>query len=158
MKGIGCPTNAQVVIYPSNPQTYTDAACPTGDNKDHTNQGLLLSKTGPTANFAAGEADFTNVTGLSLTEVGYDLRSASHCGSGAPRFDIVTQDMTDHFIGCNSPPPTVLSSSPRPAAPAVEPGRRLPTHSAHRYGECHGHHLGRGPGHWPGLLRPGHHR
>jgi len=35
----------------------------------------------------------------------------SHCGAGAPRFDIVTADGALHFIGCNSPPPSTQSAS-----------------------------------------------
>ena len=57
--GIGCPTNAGVSTTGGNKpdSTYTDPACPTGDTKDKKNEGLLLAKTGPTANYAAGVAD-----------------------------------------------------------------------------------------------------
>jgi hypothetical protein len=73
---------------------------------------LLLVKTGPTNNFAAATAELTNVKGITLTELGYDIRKSgantnsplgSHCGAGAPRFDVVTTDSTVHFVGCNSP-------------------------------------------------------
>ena len=93
---------------------FTDDACPTGDLNDQRNQGLLLVKTGPTANFAAATAELINVKGITLTELGYDIRKlglstdplGSHCGAGAPRFDVVTSDGVVHFLGCGSPPPT----------------------------------------------------
>ena len=59
---------------------------------------ILLVKTGPTVtNFASATADLINVKGLTLTELGYDIRKpgplgstspiGSHCGAGAPRFN-----------------------------------------------------------------------
>jgi hypothetical protein len=126
LSGIGCPTNATV----ANPNasftgigsfgTYMDTGCPTGDANDQRFQGLLLVKTGPTSNFAAATAELINVKGITLTELGYDIRKGggssasplgSHCGAGAPRFDVVTSDGMVHFIGCNSPPPVVEGAS-----------------------------------------------
>ena len=114
MDGIGCPTNAGVSADGSTITShYTDAACTTGDSSDSHNQGLLLVKTGPTPNYAAAQADISGVSGIHLTELGYDVRkprsfadaSGSHCGAGAPRFDVITSDNVDHFVGCASPPP-----------------------------------------------------
>src|SRR5437016_152278 len=92
LNGIGCPTNAKVATYPSSTPTgtYTDPACPTGDPEDKHNQGLLLAKTGPISNNASGVAELKHVKGLTLTELGYDIRknggaaspSGSHCGAG----------------------------------------------------------------------------
>jgi hypothetical protein len=112
LDGIGCPTDARVSFDGSTTSAYSDRACLTGDTSDHTNQGLLLAKTGPTANYAAAGADITGVKGTMLTELGYDIRKpdvsagarGSHCGAGAPRFNITTQDGKTYFIGCNSPP------------------------------------------------------
>jgi len=113
LDGIGCPTNAKVSADGSTTTSHwTDPACPQGDTSDNTNQGLLLAKTGPTANYAAAGADITGVKGTMLTELGYDIRKpdlsagarGSHCGAGAPRFNITTQDGNTYFIGCNSPP------------------------------------------------------
>jgi len=112
LSGIGCPTNAHTSVG-----TYTDSGCPTGDATDRQNQGMLLAKTGPTANNASAFAVLDGVNGTVLTELGYDLRKpgvtpndprGSHCGAGAPRFNVRTQDGTTYFIGCNSPPPVVL--------------------------------------------------
>ena len=77
--GIGCPTNAKVVLFNSvspyqllPPSTYTDPACTTGDSRDKNNEGLLMAKTGPTPNDAAAVADLVGVKGTVLTELGYD--------------------------------------------------------------------------------------
>ena len=120
LDGIGCPTNGRIAIANadftgvSGTAPYSDAGCPTGDSSDNHNQGLLLAKTGPSvANFAAAQADINGVKGIHLTELGYDVRkprsfadpSGSHCGAGAPRFDVITSDNVDHFVGCASPPP-----------------------------------------------------
>jgi hypothetical protein len=114
LDGIGCPTNAGVSADGSTITShYTDSACATGDSSDSHNQGLLLAKTGPTANFAAAQADITGVKGITLTELGYDIRKpgsdtragarGSHCGAGAPRFNVTASDgVTYDFIGCNS--------------------------------------------------------
>lgn len=118
--GIGCPTGAGVsTTGGSSPDTtYTDPACPTGDSKDTKNAGLLMVKTGPTANVAAAVADLRNPKRLVLTELGYDLRKpvstadprGSHCGAGAPRFDITLKNGSSYFLGCNSPPPTTQTA------------------------------------------------
>lgn len=113
----GCPTGASVATYPATSPTgvYSDPACQTGDPSDKENDGLFMVKTGPTSNNAAAFADVKGVKGVPLTELGYDIRKfgpgthasalGSHCGAGAPRFDVETT--TDfYFVGCSSPPPT----------------------------------------------------
>jgi hypothetical protein len=107
--GIGCPTGQKVSFDGKNVVPFTDAACPSGDSGDRENAGLLLVKTGPQANFAAAGADLKTVRGLTLTELGYDIRTGSHCGGGAPRFNVLTEDGVTHFVGCNSG--TVTTSS-----------------------------------------------
>jgi hypothetical protein len=114
--GIGCPTNAGISTTGGKKPdtTYTDPACTTGDSKDKKNQGLLLAKTGPTGNYAAAQAELKDVKGMTLNELGYDIRKptsstdprGSHCGAGAPRFNIDTTDGNSYFLGCNSPPAT----------------------------------------------------
>lgn len=105
--GIGCPTNAKQ--SPSG--TYGDPACPTGDARDKDNKGLLMAKTGPTPNNAAAFAQLKDVPSPDVTELGYDIRKAgdqvdprgSHCGGGAPRFEVVTTSGTVVFgPGCNN--------------------------------------------------------
>ena len=114
LDGIGCPTNANVSADGATTTShFTDPACATGDTSDRHNQGLLLVKTGPTANFASAGADIQGVKGITLTELGYDIRKpgvdtragarGSHCGAGAPRFNVTASDgVTYDFIGCNS--------------------------------------------------------
>jgi hypothetical protein len=124
LSGIGCVTSG-FIATPNASFTgvggtapYMDVACPGGDSNDKRNQGLLLVKTGPTNNFAAATAELINVKGITLTELGYDIRkgglniftpNGSHCGAGAPRFDVVTADGNVHFLGCNSPQPVVTN-------------------------------------------------
>jgi hypothetical protein len=122
VKGAGCPTNAAVAPYPATTPTgpsFTDPACPTGDTKDKDVEGLLLVKTGPTSNNASAGATITGLPkNLTLTELGYDIRKpvsptdprGSHCGAGAPRFNITTT-VDSYFLGCDSPPPTVQATS-----------------------------------------------
>ena len=121
LHGTGCPTNATIALPNTDFNgiggfsTFTDPACMTGDPGDQRNAGLLLVKTGPTiTNFASATADLINVKGLTLTELGYDIRKpgpgtsfsalGSHCGAGAPRFNITTTTGF-FFLGCSSPPP-----------------------------------------------------
>ena len=112
VNGIGCPTNAKTYDGTTT-ASFTAGGCPTGDAKDTRNEGLLLAKTGPTGNVAAAQADIKDVKNVTLTELGYDLRKpvgandprGSHCGAGAPRFDVNTTDGT-FFVGCNSPAAT----------------------------------------------------
>ncbi len=115
INGIGCPTNQPYAPYSSaNPnkasQTYTDPACPTGDSRDHQNQGLLMNKVGPDDNNAASQVQLQNLKGQTLEELGFDLRkvdglsspNGSQCDEQAPAFDITTTDGHEYFIPCNS--------------------------------------------------------
>lgn len=124
MNAIGCPTNAFIAIPNSDftgvagTAPFTDTACATGDSRDQHNEGLLLVKTGPTNNFASAVAELHKVRGITLTELGYDIRKngpsasplGSHCGAGAPRFNILTTTAF-HFLGCNSPPAPIQTAS-----------------------------------------------
>jgi hypothetical protein len=101
LDGIGCPAGT----------SYNDPACAAAnDSSDKRNQGLLLAKTGPTATNASAFAVIRGISGP-VTELGYDLRKptsaaspmGSHCGAGAPRFNVETRTAF-YFIGCNSPP------------------------------------------------------
>ena len=117
LSGIGCPTDA--TVHDGTTATpFTAGGCPTGDSTDRSVEGLLLAKTGPTVgNFASSGAILRNVSGITLSELGYDIRKpaappddrGSHCGAGAPRFNIVTSDGT-FFLGCNSPPAVVTAT------------------------------------------------
>jgi hypothetical protein len=119
LDGIGCATNGKYSLDGTTTIAFTDPACPTGDTSDTHNRGLLLAKTGPSGNVASAIAELSGVQGITLTELGYDIRKpgsaadarGSHCGAGAPRFNVVTQDNVTHFVGCNSPLATVTIAS-----------------------------------------------
>lgn len=66
------------------------------------NQALYLQKFGPTSDCSAAGATISGVSGLALSELGFDVRNDGHCGAGAPRFDVFTTDGVDHFFGCTS--------------------------------------------------------
>jgi hypothetical protein len=84
---------------------------------DGRKMGLLLAKTGPTITFnAAAGAHLRGVNGLVITEIGWDVRTGTHCGAGAPRFNITTQADVVYMIGCASPPPS-STTSPSPSIP-----------------------------------------
>jgi len=93
--------------------SYQDTACTDtlgADQRDEENAGLLLVKSGPTPQDSAAFAELKNVKGITLTELGYDIRtldyplsvSGSHCGAGAPRFNVYTTAGL-FFVGCRSP-------------------------------------------------------
>src|SRR5205807_449300 len=120
LDGTGCPTGAFIAV-PNASFTgvastlpYTDTACTTGDPKDQHIEGLFLAKTGPSGNFASAGAELNRVKGITLTELGWDIRKmsdstdprGSHCGAGAPRWNIQTTT-NFYFLGCNSPPATM---------------------------------------------------
>ena len=120
--GLGCPTNAGTSNsgHKQNGPPFTDPACPTGDSVDTQNEGLLLVKTGPTPNNAAATATINGLPKkIALSELGYDIRKpnsasdsgGSHCGAGAPRFNVKTKDGNFYFIGCNSPSATTSTTN-----------------------------------------------
>ncbi len=76
----------------------------------NSNHALYLTKNGTTVTNAASGAKVEGVEGITLSEIGWDVRSDGHCGAGAPRFNVVTDDNVLHFIGCNSPAP--ISTTP----------------------------------------------
>ena len=67
---------------------------------DARNQGLLLSKTSNASNQAQAGVVIRDVEGITLTELGYDLRTGSQCTATSPRFVVVTTDEVVHKIGC----------------------------------------------------------
>jgi len=106
-KGIGCGNTAA-----THGTSYQDTVCGTGDSRDEENWELLLAKTGPTTQNSSAFGELHNVNGIALTELGYDIRkkpnrfapNGSHCGAGAPRFNVYTTAGL-FFVGCQSPPP-----------------------------------------------------
>lgn len=77
-------------------------------------RGLLLAKSAQTPVNASGGATLKGVNGTILAvgntqALGWDIRSGSACGAGAPRFNVTTQDGNAYFIGCSSPGPSSVS-------------------------------------------------
>ena len=84
-------------------------------------RGLLLAKSAQTPVNASGGATLKGVNGTVLPAgdaLGWDIRSGSACGAGAPRFNVTTQDGNAYFIGCSSPGPKRCRSRP----PRCPPG------------------------------------
>ena len=52
-----------------------------------------------------------SVEGITLTELGFDMRTGGQCTSTSPRFVVVTSDEVVHKIGCSTG-----TSQPAPAA------------------------------------------
>jgi hypothetical protein len=73
--------------------------------------GVLLAKIEPTGANAAGQVEFKGVSGKTLTTIGFDIRTDTDCGGGAPRFNVVTEEDpgTTHFFGCNSSGTTAMT-------------------------------------------------
>jgi len=66
-------------------------------------QGLLLSKNGPSSDCSAAGASITGWTsGGTLNALGFDYRLGGHCGGGAPRFNVTDTSDVTYFFGCNT--------------------------------------------------------
>ena len=134
--GLGCPSSGVLpAAVTMAPVTVSESGCPTTDSRDKHNEGLLVAKSGPTAVNGSAGVTIQGVKGITLTELGYDLRKVdsfaddrgSHCGAGAPRFNVVTQDGVTHFIGCQNPVPIQTATgswirlryAPSTALPAI---------------------------------------
>jgi hypothetical protein len=78
---------------------------------DSRRQGLLLSKTTSASNQAQAGVVIRSVEGITLTELGFDMRTGGQCTSTSPRFVVVTSDEVVHKIGCSTG-----TSQPAPAA------------------------------------------
>jgi hypothetical protein len=74
-------------------------------SKRNDKQGsLLLSKNGPTPDCSAAGADIVNWRSgdkITAAGIGFDYRIGTHCGAGAPRFNVTTTDGKLYFVGCN---------------------------------------------------------
>jgi len=91
--GMGLPDNG------GSNTTALDLA--TNPNKNDPHRGLLLSKNGPTPDCSSAGAVIDGfVRGATLTELGFDYRNGTHCGAGAPRFNITSTLGFTYFAGC----------------------------------------------------------
>ncbi len=97
--------------------------------------GLLLSKNTVTPTFSSAGATIKPIPdALAMTELGFDVRKGGHCGAGAPRFNVVTNDNVTHFFGCtyglhtpDTPAPSWerVRLAPADGFPPVVPGNTI---------------------------------
>jgi len=96
---------------PDNGGQNTTAADPATKNDPH--RGLLLSKNGPTADCSSAGAVIVGFgRGTTLTELGFDYRNGTHCGAGAPRFNITSTQGFTYFAGCAAGIPSPAPQDP----------------------------------------------
>src|SRR5947209_7494778 len=85
------------------------------------NFAVLVSKSTETAANASSGVVITGAEGIVLNSstsvLGFDIRDGSHCGAGAPRFNVVTMDGITHFLGCQAAT-TVSADTGEPALEA----------------------------------------
>jgi len=107
LRGMGLPDNGGPNSNPSDP---TD-----NPNKTSPHFGLLLSKNGPSPDCSSSGARIKGVKGMvvgSSFELGFDYRNGTHCGAGAPRFNVMATDGF-HFVGgCANGTPTAAPQDP----------------------------------------------
>ena len=107
------------------------------DSKGNDSEGLFLSKNGPTTDCSAAGASLKGVKGITLTEIGFDIRNGGHCGAGAPRFNVQATDGFHFLGGCANGTQTpntpqagwtrvrIDPSNPAQAFPPIAPGAKI---------------------------------
>jgi hypothetical protein len=100
LTGMGLPDDGSSNVTPSTPP-----------NRDP-HFGLLFSKNGSTADCSAAQADINGAKGMTVIELGFDFRNGGHCGAGAPRFNVTTNDDVTHFFGCAGGTQTAAPQDP----------------------------------------------
>jgi hypothetical protein len=103
--GMGLPDNGELNT------TVENLATSPSRNDPH--RGLLLSKNGPTADCSSAGVTIRGLgRGMTLTELGFDYRNGTHCGAGAPRFNITSTEGFTYFAGCATGTKTPASQDP----------------------------------------------
>jgi hypothetical protein len=124
-------------IYTSDPadtgavaSTWVYGAGVAGDATDPTNQGLVLTNNASASSHARAGVILSNVEGLTLSALGFDLRQGSLCSARGPQFVVVTNDDVAHTVGgcnlANAQPATAkgwtrFRFDPAQASPAIAP-------------------------------------
>lgn len=122
--GMGLPDNGGPNTADANSATKRDP-----------HLGLLVSKNGPTPDCSSSGAVIKGFRrGGTITELGFDFRKGGHCGAGAPRFNLTSEDGFTYFAGCSSGVHTGAPQDPEqwervrfgdanvfPASPAAPP-------------------------------------
>jgi len=80
---------------------------------DPRNRGLVLAKSASALATAWAGASIQNVTGMSLTELGFDFRAGIQCSADSVHFVVFTSDTVAHTVGgCTSSSTIPASSAP----------------------------------------------
>src|SRR6266849_5519927 len=80
---------------------------------DPRNRGLALAESASASAGTWAGAVIQNVTGISLTELGFDFRASIQCSTNSIQFVVITTDGVKHTVGgCTSSPTTPPSSAP----------------------------------------------
>ena len=80
---------------------------------DPRNRGLALAESASASAGTWAGAVIQNVTGISLTELGFDFRASIQCSTNSLQFVVITTDGVKHTVGgCTSSPTTPPSSAP----------------------------------------------
>jgi hypothetical protein len=106
LRGMGLPDSGQPNTTAADTVLGSNGAASRGDS----HYGLLLNKNGPTPDCSSAGASIHGIRGLTVGPapeaafvLGFDYRNGTHCGGGAPRFDVVARSSTGsstfHFIG-----------------------------------------------------------
>jgi hypothetical protein len=129
VQGLGLPDNGDDNF---NSQDPSDVPA-----KNDRHEGLLLNKNGASPVCSAAGATVTGIKRIAVstsTELGYDFRNGTHCGAGAPRFNVVARlGGTDsfHFIGAcangaQTPAPQDPAQWTRVRFNVTNPGQAFP--------------------------------
>ncbi len=80
---------------------------------DPRNRGLVLAKSASALATAWAGASIQNVTGMSLTELGFDFRAGIQCSADSVHFVVFTSDTVAHTVGgCTNSSTIPASSAP----------------------------------------------
>ena len=105
LRGLGLPDSGEL-------NTTVDNLA-TSPSKNDPHRGLLLSKNGPTADCSSAGVNIRGIErGSTLTELGFDYRNGTHCGAGAPRFNITSTEGFTYFAGCAAATKTPAPQDP----------------------------------------------
>ena len=108
---LGAPAGAaKKTKFKAKPSTFDPGATGIVSAKWVTHQGLgdagksdhalVLQKQGTTATEASAGAAISKVKNLTLTELGFDYEVGTHCGGGAPRYNVTLTSGPTFFFGC----------------------------------------------------------
>src|ERR1700682_278995 len=104
--GGGTPSGMNAQAYVSDRQSGALAAAwvdnlgaSPHNTSDPLNRGLVLAKSASAPVTALAGATIQNVTGISLTELGFDFRAGITCSTDSPHFVVVTTDGVTHTVG-----------------------------------------------------------